>query len=231
MSIRMMTEVWANGPSNQSELLVLLALADFADDDGFCWPSMASIATKARIEERSARRVIRRLEDAGWLSVKVGNGRRGCSEYRVKPGPKVPRTECPPDTERTKPGPSVQETRTPRSPEPSGTIKNRQEESAGEDPPRRKPLRQLPEDWTPSDRNIADATKHQFTDEEIRHEAHRFRNYHQSHDTRFRDWDAAWRTWLGNARKFARRAPRADAEARIIAVAAATPRSPNPSWH
>lgn len=133
MSIRMMAEVWDNGPSNQGELLVLLALADFADDDGFCWPSVAAIASKARIEERSARRVIRRLEEAGWLSVKVGRGRHGCSEYRIKPGPKVPRTECPPDIECTKPGPAVHETRTPRSPEPSGTVKNRQEEKNARD--------------------------------------------------------------------------------------------------
>ena len=38
-----------------AELLVLLALADHARDDGVCWPSIRTIAAKARVEERSRR--------------------------------------------------------------------------------------------------------------------------------------------------------------------------------
>ena len=61
---------------------------------------------------------------------------------------------------------------------------------------------QLPEFWVPSDRNIADATAKGFTESEIQNEADRFRDYHRAKGTAFRDWDAGWRTWLGNARKF-----------------------------
>ena len=69
----------------------------------------------------------------------------------------------------------------------------------------RKPEIPIPENWTPSDKNLSDAYARQFTDEEIRHEAAQFRDHHTARGTRFRDWDAAWRTWLGNARKFAPR--------------------------
>ncbi|MEI4473550.1 YdaU family protein [Frigidibacter sp. MR17.24] len=69
-------------------------------------------------------------------------------------------------------------------------------------PPKRRAV-SLPANWVPSDRNIADAAERNFSAEEIQHEADRFRDYHLAHGTTFKDWDAGWRTWLGNARKFA----------------------------
>lgn len=83
----------------------------------------------------------------------------------------------------------------------------KQEAPATEEPPPKKPKRRpevpIPEGWVPSDRNIADAHDAGFSDQEIQHEAHQFYNRHTAKGTTFRDWDAAWRTWLGNARKFA----------------------------
>jgi len=74
-----------------------------------------------------------------------------------------------------------------------------------EAPKQQKPKRavSLPDGWVPSDRNIEDAMKRDFSTEEINHEAEQFRNYHHAKGSTFKDWDAAWRTWLGNARKFA----------------------------
>jgi len=77
--------------------------------------------------------------------------------------------------------------------------------SSKKPPPRKRPETDLPEGWVPSDRNISDAEAKDFTAQEINDEADRFRDYHAAKGTRFRDWDAAWRTWLGNARKFAAR--------------------------
>jgi uncharacterized protein YdaU (DUF1376 family) len=58
-------------------------------------------------------------------------------------------------------------------------------------------------DWVPSDKNIEDAEAQQFSAKEIHNEADKFRDYHLAKGTTFKDWDAGWRTWLGNARKFA----------------------------
>ena len=88
MSIRLMSQVWEDTRiDSQAELLVLLALADHARDDGLCWPSMRSIAGKARIEERSAQRIIRRLIEKGLVElVSQGGCIDGCNtpnRYRV----------------------------------------------------------------------------------------------------------------------------------------------------
>lgn len=68
--------------------------------------------------------------------------------------------------------------------------------------PRRKPELPLPEGWLPSERNIADAKARNFTSQEIDRHAEQFRNHHTAKGNRYRDWDAAWRTWLGNADQF-----------------------------
>jgi uncharacterized protein YdaU (DUF1376 family) len=73
--------------------------------------------------------------------------------------------------------------------------------------PLRKRGSQLPPNWVPSDCNIADAEARGFSAEEIEHEGRRFRDHHLARGTVFKDWDAAWRTWLGNARAFARGRP------------------------
>lgn len=69
----------------------------------------------------------------------------------------------------------------------------------------KKPSRKcrLPDGWVPSDRNISDAQAKNFSFEEIQNEAARFRDHHAAKDTTFANWDAGWRTWIGNARKFA----------------------------
>lgn len=69
MSIRLMSAVWVL-PITPAPKLVLLALADWANDGGRqCFPSIRSIAARACISERQAQRHMRALEAAGWLSV------------------------------------------------------------------------------------------------------------------------------------------------------------------
>lgn len=224
MSIKVMSWVFENGPKDPSERLVLLALADYATDNGEWSPSMIGIAEKAGMTERGARGVIRRLEDGGWIEVRVGGGRGGKSHYRVLMGRAVnpepeTRNDKPgmtnPERHVEKPGTKRPETRNQRSAEPSGTI-NKEAGASLEsapaqqfdlDPPPKKPPRRaspLPPDWIPSDRNLADACDRNFTEAEIHEQSDAFRDYHLARGTVFKDWDAAWRTWLGNARRFGR---------------------------
>lgn len=142
MSVKWMSWVWEHGPRDGTDALVLLALADFADDAGRCYPSMRTIAGKARMTVRGAQKVIRRLEADGWVSVSTGNGRHGCNKYyigRKKGEPcsgfKVETTpntvlpeHCSPRTGEQKPRTSVHETPNGGSPEPSGTFNNRQQQ-------------------------------------------------------------------------------------------------------
>lgn len=88
MSIKIMAQVWENGPADRTELLVLLALSDFANDQGKAWPAMKSIAKKSRLSsERAAQKIVRRLEEKGWVSIATGGGRSGCNEYVINPVP------------------------------------------------------------------------------------------------------------------------------------------------
>jgi len=69
MSVQVMSWVlknYRNGPPTKK--LVLLVLADFADSNGVCWPSNATVAENADLTDvRHARRLIKELEDLGYI--------------------------------------------------------------------------------------------------------------------------------------------------------------------
>jgi hypothetical protein len=67
-----MSQVWQREDLTPSEKLVLLAIADHADDSGYAWPGQTGIGRKCGIHRESVNRVIKRLKDKGLLT----------SEYR-----------------------------------------------------------------------------------------------------------------------------------------------------
>lgn len=69
MSVKISSQVWEWSNAEGSSRLVLLALADFCDDDGFCFPGIARVAKKCRINERTVQRCIKELEECGELVV------------------------------------------------------------------------------------------------------------------------------------------------------------------
>lgn len=81
MSIKVMTRVWEHSTQNNGKLLLLLALADHADDNGVCWPSIGRLAQKARIEPRQAKRHLRALEKEGELFTLPQKGMPGGRGY------------------------------------------------------------------------------------------------------------------------------------------------------
>jgi hypothetical protein len=88
MSVRVMALVWQlQLPDSQK--IVLLALADSANDEGHCWPSMRSLARKCSRGERTVQGVIKQLVDAGHLTRREVPG-KGCN-YSVHP-----RKDCAP---------------------------------------------------------------------------------------------------------------------------------------
>lgn len=83
MSIKVSSLVWQNGPDKSADMLMLLAIADNADDDGTAWPSIDTLARKCRVDRRTAQRTVRRLEADGWLSTVTGGGTRGGREVGI----------------------------------------------------------------------------------------------------------------------------------------------------
>ncbi len=79
-----MARVWAQSTRKDGELLVMLALADFANDAGESWPSIPILAAKARLTERQVRRVLTRLEEAEEIRrVRSNGGRNQRSHYFI----------------------------------------------------------------------------------------------------------------------------------------------------
>ncbi len=70
-------------------------------------------------------------------------------------------------------------------------------------PPAKKRGSQLPDSWAPKESHRALAAKHGVQD--IDHEVEQFRNHHQARGSVMVNWDAAFRTWLGNTRRFSGR--------------------------
>jgi len=67
MSIKYMTLAFRARVGNPLTKLILLKLADHANDDGICWPTVRRIAEDAECNERTVRHHIRRLEALGLL--------------------------------------------------------------------------------------------------------------------------------------------------------------------
>jgi hypothetical protein len=87
MSIRHMTAVWDDsyyGGTDKSKLLIALAIADYAGEDGSAWPSIETLAKKARTSVRHAQRAVRELEQDGRLSIVPQQGPNGVNLYYLR---------------------------------------------------------------------------------------------------------------------------------------------------
>lgn len=67
MSIKVITLVWDKSEHKGNNLLTLLALADNANDDGYCWPGLDNIAKKTRVSRNTVIRCIKTLEETAEL--------------------------------------------------------------------------------------------------------------------------------------------------------------------
>lgn len=83
MSIKAVNAVLSSRSTNGNARCVLIALADYADDDGVCWPSVANVAKKANVCERTARAAIRNLERTGEIEAAMNAGPRGTNRYVI----------------------------------------------------------------------------------------------------------------------------------------------------
>lgn len=86
-----MGNVWKYAEFGGSKLVVLLAVADVANDahDNEFWMGSGKLADKCRMDARNVRRRLKELVDEGWLiQLELGGGMGKPSRYRF-----VPRTD------------------------------------------------------------------------------------------------------------------------------------------
>lgn len=223
MSIKVMNAVFDRYPNGGGEMLLALALADHASDDGTrVFPSIKGLAEKTRQSERSVQYQLRRMQEAGWLIlVNAGNGGRGMhSEYRIslewikgeeiaplkngatddQKGANDDAKGCKTEQERVqRVAPTSNRHRTVN--EPSGTVADGNAVPAKAKTSARATV--LPIGFQP------DETAKQIAKDfglDIFGEQAAFEDHHAAKGSTFKDWQAAFRTWLRNANKFGQRA-------------------------
>lgn len=90
MSVETSNRVWKRSAKGGALLLLLLAMADWSDDWGYCHPSVEQMAFKCRQTDRNILNLIRELEQVGEVRrVARGKGGRGKftgSVYQVTVG-------------------------------------------------------------------------------------------------------------------------------------------------
>jgi len=88
MSTVIMGACWPLGGMSPAQKAVLISLADQSNDDGYCWPSIKTIATRTCLSERAVQGAIRWLCEAGVLR---SSERSGTSTvYQITPAAYAP---------------------------------------------------------------------------------------------------------------------------------------------
>lgn len=124
MSIKQMAIVWELR-LRASVKLVALSLADQANDEGYCWPSIATLERRCGLSDRGVRNALNELEEGGLLERHQRPGRS--TYFRVlTPAPRSPPTPAPgadhPGTTFTPPRHDVHPTPAPGAGHPGTTF-------------------------------------------------------------------------------------------------------------
>lgn len=191
-----MTEVWRlEIPC--TDKMVLLALADAANDDGVTWIAMrtmregkADLIQKCSLSERAIQMAVKRLCDAGYLS-RIEKSGRGVI-YTVTPAGDAPPQEMRPAGDAGTPA--------RRAPKPSTNLTDIISSEIISVPHSPKAARgaRLDPDWRPSETETDFALNEGLTHEETDREADQFRDYWCAKSTGATklDWTATWRSWV-----------------------------------
>jgi hypothetical protein len=117
---------------------VLMSLADNANDQGVCWPSIATICTRTCYTERTVQGAIRWLAEKGLIEVEIRPGRSTLYRVAVAAARLTPRNSCGEQQMRSTPADAA---RTPaaNAPDPrSSRTQNRKEQSRNRQEPPKK---------------------------------------------------------------------------------------------
>lgn len=99
MSVVVSAWAWSHAPVKSGELVVLLALADNAHDDGGgAYPSQEALAGKARMSDRQVRNCLRALEDKHIIE-RQGKTQGGVVVWRIVMAPDAVRPVPDPDAD------------------------------------------------------------------------------------------------------------------------------------
>ena len=94
MSTIIMSQCWPVGGMSPAQKAVLISLADQANDDGYCWPSVKTISIRTCLSERAVQGAIRWLAAANILRASERSGTS--TVYQITPAAYAPPQEMHP---------------------------------------------------------------------------------------------------------------------------------------
>lgn len=156
---------------------LLVVLADHANEQHQCWPSIQTLASRTEMSESTIKRKLRVLRDAGLLTWQTRHDTSNL--YTI--------------SQLGSDRPMVQSDPTVGSERPTNQSRTSQTK------------KEVPEGWQPSDDLVAsiDEVYRQYgwrPDHVI--ETDKFVAHHRAKGSRFKRIDQAYRNWIGNAFKF-----------------------------
>lgn len=204
MSVSTMAAAWKGSIHGGTELLMLLAIADFADDEGNAYPSIGTLAKKCRMKQRNVNYLIKTLQASGELEIRIGQGPKGTNRYRINVHRLAMQSIA--GVQQSAGLQSIAHTpakhcATPLQPIADKPSVNHQEPSEVASPKAKKGSR-LSQNWQPSSEDLA-YCREKRPDLDPLETAEGFRDYWiaQAGSKAVKaDWPATWRTWVRNQR-------------------------------
>ena len=213
MSIKVMARVWDTSDQSGTALLMLLAIADFSDDDGRAYPAVPTLARKCRMTPRNANLILSALRKSGELVIQLNEGPKGTNLYYLPLKPASPLKDSSP----LKPTSSTPEAGFPKPLKPASDEPSVNRHEPSIERVRSPKGSRLSADWSlPDDFRDWSIQSLGWTPERCTSVAEVFRDYWiampGSKGTKT-DWPATWRNWCrreGGNKKVKASAPRAD---------------------
>lgn len=147
MSTMISAACWPLQGMSPVQKVVLISLADNANDSGVCWPSIPTISKRCCTSERAVQNAIKWLEQAGIVTANRNNGRH--TSYTVTPAGYAPPQDMHPRSksagaaDAATPAADAPHPRTPCATPPHQMPSNRKEPSR-EPSENRQPARRAP---------------------------------------------------------------------------------------
>lgn len=116
MSTIIMNQCWSLKMTS-TQKSVLISLADNANDEGVCWPSIARICERTCLSERAVQNSIKALTKMGILIINSRKGRSTVFQIiPLTPAPDAPHTKDTPAPDAPLPPHQMRDTPAPRAP-------------------------------------------------------------------------------------------------------------------
>lgn len=238
---------WRHSKSKGTDRLVLISIADMADDDGDnAFPSYPTIAERCGgISIKTVQRSAQRLAELGELAIQVHGGpaREGITNQRSNrysfpaykahekwsqsvlssggPGVEDRTSEAEDRTSEARRPDTAMSAYPSLDPSLDPSSSSASERFDLEEPPRgpaRKIKKVSQETEAPERFEVSLGLRGWFRDSKLAklgvdplRETEQWLDYHRAKGSRFKDWDASWRTWMRNQGKFATQASNAGA--------------------